>query len=322
MAGRARAVPRRPRRRRRDASTSTWRPGRSPPPPAPAPPPRPSAARRRALPAARRARVAGVRLPQPHRALRRRRSRSSSWPSWRPRVASTCWRSPITTRSATIPTSPAAGAHAGVLLLPGPGGHHRPGPRQLLRRDRAGSTSASRPDSWRATADARGGLMSVNHPWAGDCAWRHAAVGPGDVRRDVALHVGPPGGRAARRLERLRHGADRRQRLPPSRGPRHARRADHLGGGRGAHRRRRAWRRWSTAGWRSAPTRRHRSCSVTTASSLPSTPTAPRSSTTTAGRASWSTERSSRSRVSASDLVTLRLIRRSGHCGSRYRERG
>jgi hypothetical protein len=29
------------------------------------------------------------------------------------------------------------------------------------------------PDVWLAAADAAGGLLSVNHPLAGDCAWRH-----------------------------------------------------------------------------------------------------------------------------------------------------
>ncbi len=65
----------------------------------------------------------------------------------------------------------AAGAHAGVLLLPG----------QEVTTDQGHANCFGAigwidfrepPDSWRATADARGGLMSVNHPWAGDCSWR------------------------------------------------------------------------------------------------------------------------------------------------------
>ena len=65
----------------------------------------------------------------------------------------------------------AAGRHAGVRLLPG----------QEITTDTGhancfgdvGWVDFREPaDAWRATADARGGLLSLNHPLAGDCAWR------------------------------------------------------------------------------------------------------------------------------------------------------
>lgn len=70
------------------------------------------------------------------------------------------------------PYLPAAGARAGVVLLPG----------QEITRDHGhanafgdiGWVDFRQPaDGWLAQVDARGGLMSVNHPLAGDCAWRH-----------------------------------------------------------------------------------------------------------------------------------------------------
>src|SRR5262249_11320282 len=79
---------------------------------------------------------------------------------------------------ATPPVGPppflaAAGEHAGVLLLPG----------QELTTDEGhancfgavGWVDFRRPaDEWQAVADERGALLSVNHPWAGDCAWRRS----------------------------------------------------------------------------------------------------------------------------------------------------
>ncbi|RFS84162.1 PHP domain-containing protein [Actinomadura spongiicola] len=70
------------------------------------------------------------------------------------------------------PELPAAGAHAGITLLPG----------QEVTTDRGhanvfgatGWVDFRRPSAdWAAFADARGGLMSINHPLSGDCAWRH-----------------------------------------------------------------------------------------------------------------------------------------------------
>jgi len=70
-----------------------------------------------------------------------------------------------------------AGDHAGILLLPG----------QEVTTDRGHANCFGAlpwidfrepPDTWRATTDAHGGVMSVNHPWAGDCAWRLPLSGP------------------------------------------------------------------------------------------------------------------------------------------------
>ena len=63
----------------------------------------------------------------------------------------------------------AAGDHAGILLVPG----------QEVTTDRGHANCFGAlpwidfrepPDTWRSIADAHGGVMSVNHPWA-DCAW-------------------------------------------------------------------------------------------------------------------------------------------------------
>ena len=37
------------------------------------------------------------------------------------------------------------------------------------------------PDRWQAEATERGGVMSVNHPWAWDCAWRMPLARPADL---------------------------------------------------------------------------------------------------------------------------------------------
>jgi len=74
---------------------------------------------------------------------------------------------------------PDAGAHAGVVLVPG----------QEVTTDRGhanvfGDVSwidFRRPArEWQAEARQRGGLFSVNHPWAGDCAWRQSLDSPAD----------------------------------------------------------------------------------------------------------------------------------------------
>ena len=70
------------------------------------------------------------------------------------------------------PALAAAGRRAGVLLLPG----------QEVTRDTGhanafgdiGWIDFRRPaDDWLTETERRGGLLSVNHPLAGDCAWRH-----------------------------------------------------------------------------------------------------------------------------------------------------
>lgn len=74
----------------------------------------------------------------------------------------------------------AAGDHAGVLLLPG----------QEVTTDHGHANCFGAlpwidfrepPDTWRATTDAHGGVMAVNHPWAGDCAWRLDLAAPADL---------------------------------------------------------------------------------------------------------------------------------------------
>lgn len=65
----------------------------------------------------------------------------------------------------------AAGDHAGILLVPG----------QEVTTDHGHANCFGAlpwidfrqpPETWRATTEAGGGVMAVNHPWAGDCAWR------------------------------------------------------------------------------------------------------------------------------------------------------
>lgn len=65
----------------------------------------------------------------------------------------------------------AAGRHAGVLLVPG----------QEVTTDRGHANAygdigwidfRTPADDWVSEVDGRGGLLSVNHPLAGDCAWR------------------------------------------------------------------------------------------------------------------------------------------------------
>ncbi|MES9541817.1 CehA/McbA family metallohydrolase [Actinomadura sp. NPDC000600] len=69
------------------------------------------------------------------------------------------------------PELPAAGAHAGILLLPGQEVTTDLGHANVF--GGTGWIDFRRPSAdWAATAAARGGLMSVNHPLSGDCAWR------------------------------------------------------------------------------------------------------------------------------------------------------
>jgi hypothetical protein len=73
-----------------------------------------------------------------------------------------------------------AGDHAGILLVPG----------QEVTTD-AGHANCfgaigwidfrDPPDHWLEEATARGGVMSVNHPWAWDCAWRLPLSQPADL---------------------------------------------------------------------------------------------------------------------------------------------
>jgi hypothetical protein len=75
---------------------------------------------------------------------------------------------------------PAAGEHAGILLVPG----------QEVTTDRGHANCfgdigwidfREPPDRWLATATSRGGVMAVNHPWAWDCAWRMPLSQPADL---------------------------------------------------------------------------------------------------------------------------------------------
>ena len=74
----------------------------------------------------------------------------------------------------------ADGAYAGVLLLPG----------QEVTTDHGHANCLGAlpwidfrepADTWRVTADAHGGVMAVNHPWAGDCSWRLPLSGPAEL---------------------------------------------------------------------------------------------------------------------------------------------
>lgn len=70
------------------------------------------------------------------------------------------------------PELPAAAAHAGVVLLPGQEVTTDLGHANVF--GDTGWVDFRRPSAdWAAFAGARGGLMSINHPLSGDCAWRH-----------------------------------------------------------------------------------------------------------------------------------------------------
>jgi hypothetical protein len=73
-----------------------------------------------------------------------------------------------------------AGDHAGILMVPG----------QEVTTDNGHANCFGAvgwidfrepPDRWQAEATARGGVLSVNHPWAWDCAWRMPLAGPADL---------------------------------------------------------------------------------------------------------------------------------------------
>ncbi|QXJ20190.1 CehA/McbA family metallohydrolase [Actinomadura graeca] len=69
------------------------------------------------------------------------------------------------------PLLPAAGAHAGVLLLPGQEVTTDLGHANVF--GDTGWIDFRRPSAdWAAAAAGNGGLMSINHPLSGDCAWR------------------------------------------------------------------------------------------------------------------------------------------------------
>ncbi|TDC86504.1 CehA/McbA family metallohydrolase [Actinomadura sp. 7K507] len=69
------------------------------------------------------------------------------------------------------PELPAAEAHAGIVLLPGQEVTTDLGHANVF--GDVGWVDFRRPSAeWAAFADARGGLMSINHPLSGDCAWR------------------------------------------------------------------------------------------------------------------------------------------------------
>ena len=69
------------------------------------------------------------------------------------------------------PHLPAAADHAGIILLPGQEVTTDTGHANCL--GDVGWIDFREPaDSWLVAAEARGGLMSINHPLAGDCRWR------------------------------------------------------------------------------------------------------------------------------------------------------
>ncbi|MCP9965131.1 CehA/McbA family metallohydrolase [Actinomadura madurae] len=77
----------------------------------------------------------------------------------------------------------AAGEHAGVLLLPGQEVTTDLGHANVF--GLTGWVDFRRPSAdWAAFARARGGLMSINHPLSGDCAWRRPL--PADDRPRLA----------------------------------------------------------------------------------------------------------------------------------------
>lgn len=75
---------------------------------------------------------------------------------------------------------PAAGDHAGVLLVPGQEVTTDHGHANVF--GDVGWIDFRRPaEEWRVEAAARGGVFSVNHPWAGDCSWRQALREPAQL---------------------------------------------------------------------------------------------------------------------------------------------
>ena len=131
-------------------------------------------------------------------------------------------------------------------------------------------------DSWVRHAARAGGLISINHPLGGDCAWLQPLTERPRIAEvwhsgwwDRALGRAPGlGRRLATRPRR-----DRRQRLPPARRRRPARRAHHLGAGRG-HRPESVDAVSPRAVPRSPPAPTRRCCSGWATNCSPSTPTA------------------------------------------------
>ncbi|MFC4055093.1 CehA/McbA family metallohydrolase [Actinomadura syzygii] len=77
------------------------------------------------------------------------------------------------------PLLPAAGAHAGIHLVPGQEVTTDLGHANVF--GDTGWVDFRRPSAdWAAFAEARGGVMSINHPLSGDCAWRRPL--PADAR--------------------------------------------------------------------------------------------------------------------------------------------
>lgn len=75
---------------------------------------------------------------------------------------------------------PGAADHAGILLLPGQEVTTDLGHANCFG-DIGWIDFRQPPDRWLAEATARGGLLSINHPWAWDCAWRLPLTTPGDL---------------------------------------------------------------------------------------------------------------------------------------------
>jgi hypothetical protein len=71
----------------------------------------------------------------------------------------------------------AAGEHAGILLIPGQEVTTDVGHANCFG-DIGWIDFRDPPDVWQAAATERGGVMSVNHPWAWDCAWRMPLARP------------------------------------------------------------------------------------------------------------------------------------------------
>ena len=75
------------------------------------------------------------------------------------------------------PLLAAAGDHAGIVVVPGQEVTTDAGHANVF--GDVGWIDFRRPaEMWRRDADERGALMSVNHPWAGDCSWRQALQAP------------------------------------------------------------------------------------------------------------------------------------------------
>ncbi|WP_067826009.1 CehA/McbA family metallohydrolase [Actinomadura kijaniata] len=86
------------------------------------------------------------------------------------------------------PELPAAGARMGVALVPGQEVTTDLGHANVF--GDVGWVDFRRPAAeWAAHAAARGGVMSINHPLSGDCAWRHPLPGDGRPRHAEIWHA-------------------------------------------------------------------------------------------------------------------------------------